>query len=97
MKAPDMETTMGKALRTVRFAFDDGVPFDGLTDDTYWNGWLNVRVTPATRDAVVAHLRAEAARLDDDEEQFVGGIDGLPVRDGLVDLGWCYTTSEVDG
>ena len=86
---------MQQPLRPVRFAFDDGVRFDGLTDDTYWNGWLNVRVTPETRVAIVEHLRAEAARYGDDEGDSVSGIDALPVRDGLVDLGWGYTTSEV--
>ena len=86
---------MQQPLRPVRFAFDDGVPFEGVTDDTYWNGWLNVRVTPETREAIVAHLRAEAGRDGGDERDYVSGIDELPERNGLVDLGWAYTTTEV--
>ena len=88
---------MQQPLRSLRFAFDDGVPFDGLTDDTYWNGFINVRVTPEARTAIVAYFRAEVARYGADEEDVVGGIDALPVRDGLVDLGLCYTTYEVEG
>lgn len=44
---------MKRHLRKVRFAFDEGPEWSGYTDGTTWNGWLNVWVAPATRDAIV--------------------------------------------
>ncbi len=32
-------------MRPLKFVFDDQVVRDGFTDDTYWNGFINVWVT----------------------------------------------------
>ena len=55
-----------------------------------------MKVTEATRDDIVAHFRAQAAELGADEDEVVSGIDQLPAADGLVDLGWSYTTFEIE-
>jgi hypothetical protein len=47
---------MSRAARPVWFRFEGGPVFYGVTDDTYWNGALNVRVTPKVRDRIVAWL-----------------------------------------
>jgi hypothetical protein len=57
----DARTDAG--MRPCRWSFDDGPVYDGWTDDTRWNGFLNVWVTPETRDAV--HADTEGA----DEEK----------------------------
>jgi len=62
----------------------DGCPvaFPGLTDDTHWNGWLNVRVTPATHAEVCEYLRdhAEESGLRD----LVPGPDDLVSYHGFT-------------
>lgn len=102
-----------ETLRRVRFNFGgDGGPFDrvfnGYTDDTYWNGWLNVWVSP---DVYVREIRPHMCdagnglqpgvpdesilELDQSLLQAVLNPDaeGKP---GLVDLSACYTTCEVE-
>lgn len=37
---------MSTTWRPVRFGFDDSPTWDGWTDDTRWNGFLNVEVEP---------------------------------------------------
>lgn len=101
----------GGTLRAVRFEFDDSPAFDGITDDSTWNGWLNVKVTPDTRDAIVAHFDAQFRAsaygkyigsrgrqyIAPDRDDWIGGIDTIPVGpDGLVDLGGGFATREVD-
>jgi hypothetical protein len=82
-------------MRKCKFQFDDSPAFDGVTDDTRWNGFLNVRVTPEVRDEIVRYFRAQTS--DPDTEQ--SNLDMLaisPDRDGLIDLGFGYATSEYD-
>jgi hypothetical protein len=55
---------MKRDLRQIEWAFDmscEGKTYPGYTDDSHWNGFLNVVITPETRGKVVADLRARAA------------------------------------
>jgi hypothetical protein len=82
-------------MRKCKFQFEDSPAFDGVTDDTRWNGFLNVRVTTEVRDEIVRWFRAQYS--DPDTEQ--GNLDMLaipPDRDGLIDLGSGYATTEFD-
>ena len=42
------ETLTMKVLRPCRIKFDDGHEIDALTDDTYWNGFINFYVSEDT-------------------------------------------------
>jgi hypothetical protein len=74
---------------TRAFHADNGVgPYLGSTDDSQWNGWLNVRVEPAVRGEIVRDLEADATISGYPSEDAVGGIDELAVADdGLVSGG----------
>lgn len=84
-------------LRAVRFNFGaDDPPIAGFTDDTYWNGALNVWVDEAGIIEVLATLR----RFHDE----AGGDDGgsleevrakRPDAHGLYSLAHGYMTQEV--
>jgi hypothetical protein len=85
-------------LREVRFVFVDSPAFPGWTDDTTWNGFLNVRVTPETLDAIMAWSRDEEPeywRQNPDpnatERDYGPAIDAM----GLVNLGGGYAAEEV--
>lgn len=80
------DVTTVSNLRACRWDFDDGPGrYYGLADGTYWNGWLNVFVTPETRAKVAADLRAAG------DEETAADLEAIPVEDGLVDFrqGWC--------
>lgn len=49
-----------RSLRRVTFhmADPDLGTFEGWTDDTYWNGWLNVQVEPATHFEILGRIAA---------------------------------------
>src|SRR5262249_27813430 len=75
-------------LRPVKWSFDyPDRTFDGWTDDTTWNGFLNVCVDPFTRQEVVDAIRESAIS---EEEDSADEIAALPVIDGKVWLagGW---------
>jgi hypothetical protein len=78
-------------MRAVRFAVSTGDAFDGFTDESRWNGFRNVWVTPETREAIVALY----VSLKDDEES-IADLRALPVEDGLVSLAYGYATTEVE-
>jgi hypothetical protein len=82
-------------MRKCKWSFDDERIYDGFTDDTYWNGFLNVSVTPEVRDEIVKNLRAELADGDIDQAEAIGDIAALPIMDGLVSFAGGYATSEV--
>ncbi|HTH66162.1 MAG TPA: hypothetical protein VL563_15880 [Gemmatimonadales bacterium] len=81
--------TTKEQMQAVRFRFD-GPTFDGFADGTRWNGFLNVWVTPETRDAIVAWLE----QIDDDPDT-IADLRALPVKRGLVSLAYGYATMEV--
>jgi hypothetical protein len=80
-------------MRKCLFQFDDSPVFEGFTDNTLWNGFLNVWVSPAVRDQIIAFFDGE------DEEETNAQTMAIPVQviDGreLVSLAYGYATSEV--
>lgn len=83
---------MMSTMREVWFSFEGGPAFRGLTDDSEWNGFLNVRMTPAVRDRLANWL----APLPDVQEETVDELRALPVGDdGLVYMGGGWAAQEV--
>lgn len=82
--------------RPVKFTFDSEAVFDGVTDDTLWNGFLNVKVTPAELDRIVEHFRGLVdAGLEDAD--VISSDYWPPVGpDGMVDLRGGFATIEVE-
>lgn len=58
-------------LRTCRFKFAFMIPdvFDGFTDGSRWNGFLNVHITRQTAEQILASRKRDGA--EDDEEDAV--------------------------
>lgn len=83
------QAVMRAKLRPVRFGFDDDGPYEGFTDGSTWNGWLNVSVTPETHAKIVEQFRG--FHLDHGSNDF---DDLEPGEDGLVSYANFYTTSE---
>ena len=83
-------TTKEDAMLPTTFQISTEKVFDGFQNGTRWNGFLNVWVTPETRDAIVAHLE----ELNDAPEG-IADLRALPVEDGLVSLAYGYATTEV--
>ena len=85
------ESSLRALMRPIAWSFGDGATFSGYTDDTRWNGYLNVWVTPATWSYVLAELIAGA----DGDAELIGRYQRTPEVDGLVSLSHEVTTSEV--
>jgi hypothetical protein len=81
---------MSRAARPVWFRFESGPAFYGVTDDTYWNGALNVRVTPKVRDRIVAWLNKVEPGGQAQEDMAALA----PGEDGFIDLSNGYTAVE---
>ena len=75
-------------LRRVRWVFEDSPVFGGYTDDTTWNGWLNVWVTEETHEEVIRWI----AGTGEDYEDFQAL--GPDLR-GLVSYAYGFTAQEV--
>lgn len=91
--APDASHLRPEPTRRVLFSFGDGQLHRGFTDDSRWNGWLNVWVTPETHAEVLKELGA--AGPDDDENE--GGLSTLEIGDdGLVSYAYGFCPEEVD-
>jgi Helix-turn-helix domain len=83
-------------MRRVRFTLaDDSAEYEGWTDGSRWNGWLNVSVSTDVRDQIVSDLEVRACRGGFNREDVVDGIDTLPEQDGLVSLARGYCAIEV--
>lgn len=81
-----------EGLTRVKFCFDglEDAAFTGWTDHSTWNGFLNVRVEPAERDAVAALFEGLG------DEETASDVRSVPVgRDGLADLGGGFATLQV--
>lgn len=79
-------------LRPVIFQLPEVYNLDGYTDDTTWNGWLNVWITADDRTDLVATLRnlGDAQAADDIERL-------APDANGLISLnGYCTTEQTID-
>ena len=77
-----------KNLRPVRFYIGDDPVFDGFTDDTYWNGWLNVWVTEEVHEQVKA-----AHPIDNSDYDY---WDIQPDDDGLISYAYGFCAAEQD-
>ena len=78
-------------MREVKFYFGDGETFDGFTDDSYWNGFINVWVTYEVHQQVIKHF--EDMGCDDDET----GLRQIEFdQDGLVSYANGFATCELD-
>lgn len=86
-----MKTTT--EMRPVRFGFEGVGPFDGLTDGSTWNGFLNVWVTAEEHETVLQAFRDNNMEGDDDE--MLAGL--KPNADGLVSYANGFVTSEWGG
>jgi len=79
-------------LRPILWSFGEGPTFAGFTDDTAWNGFLNVQVPVATWPYVLAELIAGA----DGDAATIEEYKRLQPTDGLVCISHGFTTSEVE-
>lgn len=73
--------------RACRFTFGDSPEFAGLTDESSWNEFLNVWVTPATHAAVIQYF-ADSSETTDELAQL------QPGPDGLISYAYGYATEE---
>lgn len=80
-------------MRKCKWSFDVGPTYRGWTDNTYWNGFLNVWVTPGTRDRIVTSLLASG-----NADNVATANDMLEIKtvDGKVSLARGYATVEVE-
>ena len=90
-EAVEAERSLRDLMRPIAWSFGDGATFSGYTDDTRWNGFLNVWVTPVTWPYVLAELIAGA----DGDADLIGRYQRTPEVDGLVSLSHEVMTSEV--
>jgi len=84
-------------MRSVHFTFDDSLVYEGVTDDTRWNGFLNVQVTAAVREVIVADFEAQWRAQGMDAwscDDYVRGSDTIPVECGMVNLSGGFATTE---
>lgn len=75
-------------FRAVRWSFDDENVFDGFTDDSRWNGFLNIWVTPEVHEKVLDAYKADLGESGLNEVK--------PDKNGFYCYGWGFTTHEVD-
>lgn len=90
-EAVETNTPLPAPMRPIAWSFGDGATFSGYTDDTRWNGYLNVWVTPATWPYVLAELIAGA----DGDADLIAQYRRTPEIDGLLPLSHGLTTSVV--
>jgi hypothetical protein len=78
-------------LRPIAWSFGEGPTFAGFTDDTTWNGFLNVLVPVSTWPYVLAELIAGA----EGDAATIEEYKRLRPAKGLVCISHGFTTSEV--
>lgn len=84
-------------LRKIRWGFDGGPEFDGYTDDTTWNGFLNVWVSPAVHQRVMASLVNQERELPGSAADTIKEMRAMtPDLRGLISYAYGYTTLEVE-
>lgn len=79
-------------MRPVLWSFGEGPTFPGYTDDTTWNGFLNVSVGIGIWPYVLRELIAGA---DGDAER-IAEYRGMATDSSMVSISHGYTTSAVD-
>jgi len=90
-QAAETVPSLHSMMRQVAWSFGDGSTFAGYTDDTCWNGFLNIWVTPGTWPYVLAELVAGA----DGDTDLIEQDRRTPQVDGLFSLTYSLTTSEI--
>lgn len=91
--ADPIVVAMDKGLRPVYFTLDDGEHgYVGVTDDTLWNGFLNVRTTPETLAQIIVDFTAMGAGSETTDREAWPPVDD----DGLVNLSGGFATSEAE-
>lgn len=85
---------LGRALvlcdRPVTFCFADDMEWQGLTDDTYWNGFLNVSVDSETFSKIRHYFLVDCGY--DPEEVRIDEVQ--PDANGRYSLAYGFATSE---
>ena len=76
-------------MRPVRFCFSTDPTYDGYTDDSTWNGWLNVEVDKSVFDQIIADFRES---YGEDFDESMAEIE--PNKHGRYDFSCCYCTME---
>lgn len=78
-------------FRSCEWCFDDGSIFFGFTNDTLWNGFLNIWVVPAIRDLIVREI------LDVDvDHEYAAELTAQKLdKNGLCSLAYGCSTSEI--
>jgi len=97
MNATPQVKINGVPLRRVRWTFDYEHVYDGWTDNTRWNGFLNVHVSEETHKAVIAAMDLDGGSLD--EQQAIADFKGLPsfkADDGTVLISYSYGYTSVE-
>jgi len=80
-------------FRAVRWTFDEETAYEGFTDDSTWNGWLNVWVTPEVHAQVISDLGPNPDDLSDPD--CPDSLYSLtPSEGGLYCYGWGYCAYE---
>lgn len=80
----------GRTLREVAWSFDEGMIFPGYTDDSWWNGYLNIWVDLQTWPYVLRELLAA-----DSDPETIAQYHAMSAPDGLVSLAYGFTTTAV--
>lgn len=81
-----------RPMRPVLWSFGEGPTFPGYTDDTTWNGFLNVSVGIGVWPYVLRELIAGA---DGDAER-IADYRGMAIDGSMVSISHGYTTTAVD-
>ena len=83
-------TRQHNGMRSIAWSFGEGATFPGFTDDTTWNGFLNVRVPVSAWPYVLTELIAGA----DGDADTIEAYRRIGTADGLVCLSNGFATQE---
>ena len=78
-------------MRSIAWSFGEGATFPGYTDDTPWNGFTNVWVSPSVWPQVLEELIAGANNDADQIEEYKA----MGRTEGLISLSHGFATNEV--
>jgi hypothetical protein len=82
-------------LRRVRWGFDSGPTFPGFTDDSTWNGFLNVWVTPQVHARVIKMIEMQEKKYPGESIDTIEEMREMaPDLRGLISYANGYTTQE---
>ena len=57
-------------LKKVRWAFDDGNVYDGYTDGSRWNGWINIWMDEKTYKLVLEEWMSHSDAVEEWTDEF---------------------------